>query len=97
LGEQASSSDGATALSTLSLKKRLTFLVVHPFGEGGIAMANERINDLSAFKGCIGERLADGGSNLTLDEALVNWELENQTDAERGETLQAIRLGLDDM
>jgi hypothetical protein len=70
---------------------------VGDFGEGGIAMANERINDLSAFKGCIGERLADGGSNLTLDEALVNWELENQTDAERGETLQAIRLGLDDM
>jgi hypothetical protein len=60
-------------------------------------MAIERINDLSAFKGFIEERLADGGTNLTLDEALVNWELENQTDAEREETFQAIRLGLDDM
>ena len=60
-------------------------------------MATERINDLSAFKGFIEEKLANGGTNLTLDEALINWELENQTDEEREETLQAIRLGLDDM
>ncbi len=60
-------------------------------------MANERINDLSAFRGFIEERLGNDGTNLTLDEALVKWELENQTDAEREETPQAIRLGLDDM
>ena len=60
-------------------------------------MATERINDLSAFKGFIQERLADGQTDDKLDEALINWELENQTDEEREETLQAIRLGLDDM
>lgn len=60
-------------------------------------MSIERVNDISAFKEFIEEKLADGQTNLTLDEALVNWELENQTDEEREETLQAIRLGLDDM
>ena len=60
-------------------------------------MATERINDLLAFKGIVDERLANGQANLTLDEALINWELENQTDEEREETLEAIRLGLDDM
>ena len=60
-------------------------------------MSTERVNDLSAFKGFIEEKLANGQTNLTLDEALVNWELENQTDEEREETLRAIRLGLDDM
>ena len=66
---------------------------------GGVikAMATERINDLSAFKGFIDERLADGQTTLTLDEALASWELENQTEAEREETLEAIRLGLEDM
>jgi hypothetical protein len=62
-----------------------------------MAMASDRINDLSAFKRFIEERPAGGGANITLDEALVNWELENQTDEEREETFQAIRLGLDDM
>ena len=60
-------------------------------------MATERINDLRAFKGFIEEKLANGGTNLTLDEALMNWEIENQTEEEREETLQAIQLGLDDM
>jgi hypothetical protein len=60
-------------------------------------MATERINDLSAFKGFIEEKLANGGADLTLDEALIQWELENQTDEERQETLQAIQFGLDDM
>ena len=60
-------------------------------------MATERINDLSAFKGFIEEKLAHGEANLTPDEALLHWELENQTDEERRETLEAIQLGLDDM
>jgi hypothetical protein len=60
-------------------------------------MATERINDLRAFKGFIEENLTNGGTNLTLDEALMNWEIENQTEEDREETLQAIRLGLDDM
>jgi hypothetical protein len=60
-------------------------------------MATERINDLWAFKGFIEEKLSSGETDLTLDEALMNWELENQTEEEREETLRAIRLGLDDM
>jgi hypothetical protein len=60
-------------------------------------MATERINDLWAFKEFIEEKFANGGTSLTLDEALIDWELENQTDDEREETLRAIRLGLDDM
>jgi hypothetical protein len=60
-------------------------------------MATERINDLSAFRRFIEERLANCQSDLTLDEALIAWELENQTDEEREETLEAIRLGLDDI
>ena len=60
-------------------------------------MAVERINDLQAFKGYIDEKLSNGGANLTLDEALSGWEIENQTDAEREETVQAIRQGLSDV
>jgi hypothetical protein len=60
-------------------------------------MATERINDLRAFKSFIEEKLINGGTNLTLDEALINWEIENQTEEEREETLEAIQLGFDDM
>ena len=60
-------------------------------------MATERINDLRAFKGFIEENLSHGETNLTLDEALMNWEIENQTEDERAETINAIQLGLDDM
>jgi hypothetical protein len=54
---------------------------------GNPIMATERINDLLAFKGFIEKKLANGGTNLTLDESLIHWELENQTDDEREETL----------
>jgi len=60
-------------------------------------MSTERINDLRAFKGFIEETLFNGGTDLTLDEALMNWEIENQTEEEREETLEAIQLGLDDL
>jgi hypothetical protein len=60
-------------------------------------VATERINDLRAFKGFIDEKLSNGGTNLTVDEALMNWEIENQTEEEREETLQAIHLGVDNM
>jgi hypothetical protein len=43
------------------------------------------------------EKLSNGETCLTVDEALVNWEIENKTEDEREETLQAIQLGLDDM
>ena len=60
-------------------------------------MATERVNDLRAFKGFIEEKLSHGETTLTLDEALMIWEVENQTEEEREETLRAIQLGLDDM
>jgi hypothetical protein len=57
-------------------------------------MATERANDLRAFKGFIEETLSNGGSDLTLDEALVHRDIENQTDEERQATLRAIDDGL---
>jgi hypothetical protein len=63
---------------------------------GGI-MATERANDLRAFKGFIEEKLSNGGADLTLDEALVHWDIENQTDEERQDTLRAIGDGLADV
>ena len=60
-------------------------------------MATERINDLRAFKTFVDEKLSNGGASLTLDDALVDWEYENQTEAEREATLQAIRQGLADV
>ena len=56
-------------------------------------MANERSNDLRAFKGFIDEKLSSGGADLSLDDALGLWDYENQAVEERGETLQAIRRG----
>ncbi len=60
-------------------------------------MTTEHANNLLAFRQFIDEQLADGASALSLDDALVLWELEHQTDAERQETLAAIQRGLDDM
>jgi hypothetical protein len=34
---------------------------------------------------------------LSLDDALLNWEVENQTDEQKEDTLQAIREGLADV
>lgn len=50
-----------------------------------------------AFKGFIEQKLSDDGAELTLDEALVHWELENQTDLERADTLRGIHEGLADV
>jgi hypothetical protein len=60
-------------------------------------MATERSNDLRAFRRYVDEQLTNGGPDLTLDEALTNWEIENQTDEERQETIEAIREGLADI
>jgi hypothetical protein len=60
-------------------------------------MATERINDLQAVKGFIEENLSNGGANLTVDEAIMNWEIENQTEEVREETFQAIQQGLADV
>jgi predicted transcriptional regulator len=60
-------------------------------------MAADRANDLQAFRTFIDEKVSNGGSNLTLEEALVHWEIENQSEEEREETLEAIRRGFADI
>jgi predicted transcriptional regulator len=58
-------------------------------------MANERANDLDAFKSFIDEQLA--AENVpSVDEVVARWEYENETDEERQETLEAIAQGLVD-
>jgi hypothetical protein len=60
-------------------------------------MGTERAYDLWALKGFIDDTLSHGGPDLTLDEALVHLEVENQTDEEREDTPRAIRDGLSDV
>jgi predicted transcriptional regulator len=60
-------------------------------------MAIDRANDLRAFRDFVDEQLANGGSNLTLGEALELWEYENCSEAEREDTIAAIRRGLADV
>ena len=60
-------------------------------------MTTQRANDLRAFRQYIDQQLTNGGAEMTLDDALLNWEFENQTDEERAETLEAIREGLADV
>jgi hypothetical protein len=56
-------------------------------------MATDRANDLRAFRQYIDEQLTNGGTEMTLDEALIHWEAEHQTDAENEDTLRAIEKG----
>ena len=37
------------------------------------------------------------GAEMTLDEALIHWEAEHQTDAEKEDTLRAIEQGFSDI
>ena len=55
------------------------------------------MNDPRAFRDFLDAKLTNGGASLTLDEALVLWEVESQTDEERAATVQAVREALDDM
>ncbi len=56
-------------------------------------MATERANDLVAFKKFIDEQLSNGGTDLTLNEALLRWEHENQTPEEQKANHQAYQEG----
>jgi hypothetical protein len=60
-------------------------------------MATERANDLRAFRAYIDEQLTNGGAEMTLDEALIHWEAEHQTDSEKEDTLRAIEQGFSDI
>jgi hypothetical protein len=56
-----------------------------------------RIDDARAFRDFLDAQLAAGGASRSLDEILDLWHVENAPEAEREETLRAIREGLDDM
>jgi hypothetical protein len=59
-------------------------------------MAIDRANDLRAFKCFIDEQI-EGESIPTVDEVIARWNYENQGDAEREETVEAIRRGFADL
>jgi predicted transcriptional regulator len=58
-------------------------------------MATERANDLYAFKSFVDEQLASG--ETAVDEVLAHWDFENASEAERQETIEAIRRGFADV
>jgi hypothetical protein len=60
-------------------------------------MATERANDLRAFRDFADTKLENGGAELTLDEALGLWDIENATDDERAATIEAVKDALADM
>lgn len=60
-------------------------------------MFTDRVNDPRAFHEFLGTKLSSEGDPLTLDDCLGLWDAENQSDAERAETVQALREALDDM
>lgn len=60
-------------------------------------MATDRANDLRAFRDFADAKLSDGGAELTLDEALGLWEIENAPEDERAATVEAVREALADM
>lgn len=60
-------------------------------------MATERANDLRAFREFLDAKLSNGGSDLTPEECLELWEVENASPHERAATVQAVRDALDDM
>ncbi len=60
-------------------------------------MATERANDLRAFRDFLDAKLSNGGGELTPEECLVLWEVENESPHERAATVHAVREALDDM
>jgi hypothetical protein len=60
-------------------------------------MATERANDLRAFRDFADSRLSNGNSEMTLDEALGLWDIENATEDERAATVEAVREALSEM
>jgi hypothetical protein len=61
------------------------------------SMAVERANDLRAFRDFADAKLSNGGVELTLDEAIALWDIENASDDERAATVEAVKEALADM
>jgi predicted transcriptional regulator len=60
-------------------------------------MPTERIDDLRAFRDFVDGQLGNGGADLTPEECLDHWILENSSDSERRVRLAEIQQGLDDL
>jgi predicted transcriptional regulator len=60
-------------------------------------MATDRKDDLRAFRAFIDEQLGNGSAALTPAEALELWEIQNPSESEEHETVEAIRRGLADV
>jgi len=60
-------------------------------------MATERANDLRAFRDFADAKLSNGGAEMTLDEAIALWDIENAPEDERAATVEAVKEALADM
>ena len=60
-------------------------------------MATGRANNLRAFREFLDAKLSNGGGELTPEECLELWGVENEGTQERAATVQAVREALDDM
>ncbi len=60
-------------------------------------MPTDRANDPVAFRDFLEAKLAAAPPDFTLDDALAQWEAENEEGDDREETLRAIREGLADV
>jgi hypothetical protein len=60
-------------------------------------MAAERVDDLKAFRDFVDGQLSNGGANLTPEDCLELWIVENLSTDERQARFADIRQGLDDL
>jgi hypothetical protein len=60
-------------------------------------MPTERIDDLRAFRDFVDGQLGNGGADLTREECLDLWILENSSESEREARVAEIQQGLDDL
>jgi predicted transcriptional regulator len=60
-------------------------------------MGTERVDDIHAFRDFLDEQLANGGVYLTPAQALDLWEIQNASEDEEHEVIEAIKRGFADI
>ena len=60
-------------------------------------MATDRVHDIHAFRVFLDEQLANGGALLTPARARELWEIQNASEDEENEAVEAIRRGFADI
>jgi hypothetical protein len=60
-------------------------------------MGTDRIDDIHAFRVFLDEQLANGGFYLTPAQALDLWEIQNASEDEEHDAVEAIRRGFADI